>query len=250
MTWSLGIILGAGAFFFLAERIRPGREMASPPGWYARAVFLNACQLGIVVAAGMLWNDWFSTFSLFDMAKSMPPLAEGAVAWFVGTFVFYWWHRVRHEYDLVWRVMHQIHHSPARIETLTSFYKHPLEMASNSIIMSVLVFGVLGGSIEGAAWFNVFAAVGEFFYHANVSTPRWVGWFMQRPEHHSIHHQFGVHRYNYGDITWWDRIFGTFREAKTFSSRCGFGGDDESKLGAMLVFRDLEKAPKPVRRTA
>ncbi|HEX7185327.1 MAG TPA: sterol desaturase family protein, partial [Thermoanaerobaculia bacterium] len=61
--------------------------------------------------------------------------------------------------------------------------------------------------------------------------------FLQRPEHHSIHHQYGVHGFNYGDITWWDRLFGTFREAEEFAPRCGFGGDKEERLGRMLIFK-------------
>jgi hypothetical protein len=42
------------------------------------------------------------------------------------------------------RGLHQVHHSASRIEILTSFYKHPLEMAANSIIISVVLFAVLG----------------------------------------------------------------------------------------------------------
>ena len=45
-----------------------------------------------------------------------------------------------------------------------------------------------------------------------LRTPRWVGYVMQRPEHHSTHHEFNVHNYNYGDIKWWDRFFGTFKD--------------------------------------
>src|ERR1044072_4851092 len=48
-------------------------------------------------------------------------MPEGLVGWFIGTFVFYWWHRLRHR-DGVWRIFRQVHHSPARIEILTSFY--------------------------------------------------------------------------------------------------------------------------------
>jgi hypothetical protein len=36
------------------------------------------------------------------------------------SFIFrihtYWWHRARHDLNFLWRVCHQIHHSPARIE--------------------------------------------------------------------------------------------------------------------------------------
>jgi sterol desaturase/sphingolipid hydroxylase (fatty acid hydroxylase superfamily) len=221
------------------EHIAPGRALPRSPGWHARATLLNAAQLGIVLLGGVTWSVWLQGPSLFHLAGALPAPAQGFVCWFVGTFFFYWWHRARHESVFLWRVLHQIHHSASRIETLTSFYKHPAEIAINSVLSSAIVFVLLGASVEAAAWYSVFAALGEFYYHMNVRTPRWTGWFLQRPEHHSIHHQYGVHRDNYGDITWWDRLFGTFREADDFSPRCGYAAGREQRLGSMLRFCDV-----------
>ena len=232
------LIFVLGAILFVAERAWPGRDLPHSSGWYLRAVLLNACQLGIVLIAGLSWNQWFSGWSVFSLGGQIPAILEGFLAWFVGTFVFYWWHRIRHSSRICWRVLHQIHHSAARIEILTAFYKHPLEIAANSIIASTIIFVILGGSTEAAGWFNVFAAGGEFIYHSNLKTPKWIGWFLQRPEHHSIHHQYRVHHFNYGDITWWDRMFGTFMDTDEFAPRCGFRSGREQQLGHMLVFVD------------
>jgi sterol desaturase/sphingolipid hydroxylase (fatty acid hydroxylase superfamily) len=234
----VALILAATAIFFFAERMLPGRELPEAPGWYSRATFLNLSQVGIVLLAGVAWNQWLQHWSVFHVSRSMPALLQGLLGWFIGTFVFYWWHRARHDSNFLWRVCHQIHHSPARIELLTAFYKHPLEIACDSIIASALMFSFLGASPEAGAWFNVFAVFGEYFYHSNLRTPRWVGYFLQRPEHHSIHHQLDVHQFNYGDITWWDRLFGTFREADDFAPQCGFPDGHEKNLGRMLAFRD------------
>jgi sterol desaturase/sphingolipid hydroxylase (fatty acid hydroxylase superfamily) len=236
---SYALIFSAAAVFIVAERVLPGRKLQTVPGWYARAAVLNGCQLTVTLIAGVTWNEWFDGQALFHLAGELPPLLEGLVAWLVGTFVFYWWHRLRHQSDCCWIVFHQIHHSPARIETLTSFYKHPLEITVNSVLASTVLYLLLGASLEAAGWFNVFAAMGEMFYHCNLSTPRWVGYFLQRPEHHAIHHERGVHKYNYGDITWWDRLFGTFREADAFTTACGFAHGAERRLPAMLAFRDV-----------
>nr|WP_218022217.1 sterol desaturase family protein [Legionella bozemanae] len=84
----------------------------------------------------------------FHMSHYLPPYAGGFFAYFIATFVFYWWHRARHEFDFLWVGFHQIHHSPQRLEVITSFYKHPGEMIVNSIIGSLLVYTVLGLSIE------------------------------------------------------------------------------------------------------
>lgn len=235
----VSLILVIASIFFVAERLFPGRALPHSSGWYGRAVFLNLCQFVVVLLAGVTWDDWFKGHSILDISESFPVIVQGALSWFIGTFVFYWWHRARHKSNLLWVSLHQIHHSPSRIEILTSFYKHPLEIASNSIIISFVLFVVLGASPEATVWFNIFAATGELFYHSNLKTPHWVGYFMQRPEHHSIHHQLDVHDFNYGDITWWDRLFGTFKDTEGFVERCGFHEGRESLLGRMLLFKDV-----------
>ncbi len=234
----LALILAATILFFVAERILPGRELPEAPGWYLRAAFLNLCQVGMVLLAGVAWDRWFQAWSLFHIAKAMLPVLQGFAGWFIGTFVFYWWHRARHDVKFLWRVFHQVHHSPSRIEILTAFYKHPVEIAADSMLANALMYVFLGASPAAGAWFSVFAVLGEYFYHSNLRTPHWVGYFLQRPEHHSVHHQLDLHSFNYGDITWWDRLFGTFREAEDFAPQCGFPAGHERKLGGMLLFRD------------
>lgn len=227
------------AVFLVVERVLPGRELPASPGWYLRAALLNAAQLGVVIVGGITWSVWLQGPSLLHIADQMHPLAQGFVCWFVGTFMFYWWHRARHRSNFLWLALHQIHHSPTRIETLTAFYKHPLEITINSILSTAIVFVLLGASVEASGWYSFFAALGEFFYHSNVRTPLWWGYFFQRPEQHSVHHQKNVHDFNYGDITWWDRMFGTFREAEHFVPQCGYAGTREQRLPAMLLLKDV-----------
>jgi hypothetical protein len=88
---------------------------------------------------------------------------------------------------------------------------------------------------------NCFAGIGEYFYHANIKTPKWLRYFIQTPELHSIHHQYDVHKYNFSDIPLWDRIFGTYKDTTEFVDRCGFPKGAEEKLGEMLVFKDVYK---------
>ncbi len=233
------LIIGIAIAFFAFERLFPGRTLPNSQGWYFRAALLNCSQLCVVTLAGISWDTWLRHLSIFDISQSLPAPAQGLLAWFIGTFVFYWWHRARHESNVLWNSLHQIHHSASRIEILTSFYKHPAEMMSNSIIISLVLFTVLGATPEAAAWFNLIAATGEFFYHSNLKTPRWVGYVMQRPEHHSIHHEINVHRYNFGDITWWDRLFGTFKDTDSFAAQCGFDEGREQELGKMLLFKNV-----------
>src|SRR5215831_9271850 len=120
------------AFVFL-ERKFPGRELPQSAGWYLRSISINTVQLLLH------FGDW--SF----------PVIEGLVYWFFGTFVFYWWHRLRHANGF-WLVFHQVHHSPKRIEVLTSFYKHPIEIIADSLITGFLIYYVLGGTALAGAW--------------------------------------------------------------------------------------------------
>jgi hypothetical protein len=36
--------------------------------------------------------------------------------------------------------------------------------------------------------------------HANIRTPRWLGYLIQRPESHGVHYGRGIHRCNYSDL--------------------------------------------------
>src|SRR5262245_35396893 len=226
------------AAFLVLERLYPGRQLPHSRGWYVRALAINFVQLAITLATGNLWQEVFTGRSVLQLAAWRFPVAEGFAGWFIGTFVYYWWHRLRHQ-DGFWRIFHQVHHSPARIEILTSFYKHPVEILANAILSAAILYPLLGCSLLGAVWYNFFAATGEYFYHANVKTPAWLRYLIQTPELHSIHHQYGVHAFNYSDIPLWDRLFGTYRDATAFSARCGFPDGAEQRLGAMLAFVDV-----------
>ena len=224
--------------FLIWERVHPGRALPNSAGWYVRALLLNFIQLAITLLAGKLWLKLFDGGSLLNLASINFSMAEGFLGWVAGTFLFYWWHRLRHRNGF-WVVFHQIHHSASRIEILTSFYKHPLEIFLNSLFTAIILFPVLGVSLMASFWYNFFAATGEYFYHANVKTPRWLRYFVQTPELHSIHHQFDHHTHNFSDLPIWDRIFGTYRDATQFSHRCGFSKGAEQRLAEMLVFRNV-----------
>jgi sterol desaturase/sphingolipid hydroxylase (fatty acid hydroxylase superfamily) len=235
----LTAILAVFVFCFVLERLIPGWPLPRIRTWSLRVLLINGVQLGVVVLAGFTWERWLSSASLLHLSKSMSPAAGGVVAYFIATFIFYWWHRWRHEHDFLWRGFHQIHHSPQRLEVITSFYKHPGEMIVNSITGSLLVYTVLGLSLEAGAIYTMCTALGEFFYHTNIKTPRWIGFFFQRPEMHRIHHQHNRHKNNYGDITWWDMLFGTYENPKEWVHTCGFDDEKEQRLLEMLAYKDV-----------
>ncbi|MBK7842676.1 MAG: sterol desaturase family protein [Bdellovibrionales bacterium] len=225
---------------FVVERSFPGWKLPRVKTWAFRVLLLNVAQLGVILLAGISWEKWLNGWSLVQLGSfGLLVWFEGFIAYFLATFIFYWWHRYRHESPVLWRLFHQIHHSPQRIEVITSFYKHPIEMVINSILGSLIVFAILGLSLEGAAYYTFFTAIGEFFYHTNVNTPQWLGYIFQRPEMHRYHHEYQQHKSNYGDIVWWDILFGTYRNPVKFESTCGFDDEKEQRLAEMLAWEDV-----------
>jgi sterol desaturase/sphingolipid hydroxylase (fatty acid hydroxylase superfamily) len=75
--------------------------------------------------------------------------------------------------------------------------------------------------------------------HANVRTPRWLGYVVQRPESHSRHHARGVHAGNYSDLPIFDLLFGTFDNPPAFAKRAGFYDGASARVAEMLSFRDV-----------
>ena len=115
-----------------------------------------------------------------------------------------------------------------------------LTLAATLAFLAALVLYVFCGvSIEGAIWFNFFAATAEYFYHANLRTPAWMRYIIQTPQLHCVHHELDVHKYNFSDLPVWDRLFGTYKDATKFAPACGFPNHNERKVLDMLRFRDV-----------
>ena len=226
------IVLAVALVMIAVEVMHPGRRWPSVAGWWSRALLLNGVQVGSVLLAGVLWDSWMAQHRPWS-ADSLGPVAGGLVGYVTITFVYYWWHRWRHAVPMLWRWFHQVHHSPQRIEIITSFYKHPFEIVLNGVLSSAIVYLLVGLGPAAAANAVLLSGLAELVYHWNVPTPYWVGFLIQRPESHCVHHQEGLHDYNYSDLPLWDMLFGTFRNPRRWDSRCGFGAQ-EYRLPEML----------------
>jgi len=233
------LIIGIGVFLMILERIVPDQKLPHVKGWWTRVIIINVLQLGIVILGSYTWDIWLKQFSLFSLSTQLSALTGGLVAYFIVTFVFYWWHRWRHDINFLWLTFHQLHHSPQRIETITSFYKHPAEIICNSILIGAINFLILGLSIESAAYCILFSSIGEYVYHMNIKTPHWMGYIFQRPEMHRIHHERNKHYNNFSDLPIWDMLFGTFENPKVRDMECGFKPEREKKLVDMLGFKNV-----------
>jgi len=242
------IVIVVALVMVLFEATRPGRTWPHVAGWWLRAAVLNGIEVGSVYVAGVLWDGWFSSHRPWS-ADSLGVVGGSLVGYLVITFFYYWWHRWRHQSPFLWRWFHQLHHSPQRIEVITSFYKHPFEIFANSVISSAILYLVVGVGPEAAAGAILLSGLAELFYHWNVKTPYWLGYIFQRPESHCVHHQEGLHSHNYADLPLWDMLFGTFRNPRQWEARCGFGANRELRMREMLVGIDVNADEKPPAET-
>jgi sterol desaturase/sphingolipid hydroxylase (fatty acid hydroxylase superfamily) len=237
------IVLAVGLVMLSCEAARPGRSWPKVAGWWARAVALNSFEVLIIVVSGLAWDRWMVRHRPWS-ADALGVTGGAFAGYFALTFVYYWWHRFRHSSLFLWRWVHQMHHSPQRIEVITSFYKHPIEIISNGVLSSAVLYLTVGVNVKAATYAMLLSGLAELFYHWNVRTPYWVGYIFQRPESHCIHHQEGLHSYNYADLPLWDMLFGTFRNPRKWDARCGFGPEGELRFQEMLAGVDVS-TPKP-----
>ena len=118
-------------------------------------------------------------------------------------------HRSCHAFHPLWLMGHQVHHSPRRLDIPGSAVFHPLDMALLTATSTIVSVFVLGLDPVAAAGVGYVGAVYGMFQHWNVKTPRWIGYVIQRPEAHGLHHELGVHARNYSDFPLWDILMGT-----------------------------------------
>ena len=120
-----------------------------------------------------------------------------------------------------------------------AFWFHPLDSLGWALLGSLSLVWIMGVSAEAALIISIAATFPAMFQHVNVRTPRWLGYIVQRPESHSIHHQRGVHAFNYGDIPLFDMLFGTFRNPAEWQEVAGFHEGSTTEIGSLLAFRKI-----------
>lgn len=228
----------------IPPRFLRGRRFPAVRGWRARGLAFFVLTTTLSSLLPLLWLDWSRTHRLLDL--EWLGLAPGAVVAFVVSEGFgYWWHRAQHHVGFLWRWTHQLHHSAERVDLAGAFVFHPFDTAATTAVTSLSALLVVGVSPSAAAIAGALASFYGVFQHANIVTPTWLGWIIQRPESHCVHHQRELHAYNYANLPLWDIVFSTFRNPPAWRGHAGFWDGASSLLGAMLAGVDVnERRPR------
>jgi sterol desaturase/sphingolipid hydroxylase (fatty acid hydroxylase superfamily) len=198
------------------------------------------CSIGgalVALATGALLSKLLGGAHLIDGARLG---AWGVPLGLLGlTLCSYWMHRALHRSDTLFRVFHQLHHSAERIDVFSANFGHPaqlvLQITLNTLVLSVAL-GLPHTTV--AATIAITSALNTF-QHLNIATPVWLGYVIQRPESHNLHHERDVHASNYCDLPLWDVVFGTFRNPREPVAGVGYYDFASRRIGDMLLFRDV-----------
>lgn len=236
---NIPVLVSVAAVVMITIEYSYSMQLPKTPHWWPRVILFNLLQVAASFLGPLTWDMWLPLFNLVDMSSQSLGL-QVTFGYALVTFIYYWWHRARHNIPWLWQCFHQIHHSPVRIEVVTSFYKHPLEILLNGILSSFILFTLLGLSGVAAAGVVLITGLAELFYHWNIRTPYVLGFIFQRPESHRLHHKQNFHHKNYSDLPIWDILFGTFENPRAPVRKCGFGDQRELLLWEMLCFKNVE----------
>ncbi|MDZ4253602.1 MAG: sterol desaturase family protein [Sulfuritalea sp.] len=149
---------------------------------------------------------------------ALPQWAALVLAVVALDFAIYLQHVMFHAVPALWR-LHRVHHADPDFDVTTGARFHPVEIIL-SMLIKFSVIAVLGAPAAAVLVFEVLLNATAMFNHANLKLPAGVDAMLRRllvtPDMHRVHHSTNVAEANsnFGfNLTWWDRLFGTYRAA-------------------------------------
>lgn len=235
------IMLAMFALLAIAERLFPGRPLPRVPGWHTRALAVFAAYFLLSSYLPLLWADALAPLQLLDLS-GWPMGAAMALGLVVYEPFGYAYHRGMHSIDAWFRVSHQMHHSAERFDVYGAFWFSPLDIVGWTLVPSVALtlLGLPPAPATATATMLMITILG-IFQHANLRTPHWLGYFVQRPESHTIHHARRIHAKNYADLPVIDMLFDSFENPRRFQHATGFWDGASARVLDMLLARDVSR---------
>jgi sterol desaturase/sphingolipid hydroxylase (fatty acid hydroxylase superfamily) len=165
-------------------------------------VLAGSVVLGTFLAAEIGTGLWPSAW---------PILAQLCLALVIAEFVEYWFHRLMHENEILWR-LHATHHSAPRLYWLNAVRFHPIDLFLVGT-GKLVPLAVLGAGEQVFALVVLFSAVHGAFQHANLQIRLGpLNWVFSMAELHRWHHSRNIREANTnygGNLIVWDIVFGT-----------------------------------------
>jgi len=125
-------------------------------------------------------------------------------------------HVLFHRVLFFWRI-HRMHHTDMDLDLTSALRFHPLEIII-SLLIKMAVVAALGPPAVAVFIFEVLLNGMAMFNHGNFQISTRMDNFLRKivvtPDmhlvHHSIHQQESNHNFGF-NLSWWDRLFGTYQ---------------------------------------
>ncbi|MBF0264350.1 MAG: sterol desaturase family protein, partial [Gammaproteobacteria bacterium] len=182
-------------------------------------VFLNSLILRVLFPAAAVGMAFFAQQQGWGILYyyEVPTLAAIIISIIAMDFIIYLQHVMVHAVPALWR-LHRVHHADLDYDVTTGARFHPLEIILSMLIKFATII-VLGAPVVAIIIFEVILNALAMFNHGNIALPdimdKVLRWLIVTPDMHRIHHSVedDETNSNFGfNLTWWDRVFGTYRQ--------------------------------------
>lgn len=233
--------IGALLAFFLIEHwfpIFPQQNVAKFNRWKVNLTFtflllFIATFPALLTSAMVYYEGW----GLFHIARDLPTPLYLIISIVVLDFGLYLQHFLFHKTPVFWR-LHRIHHTDLAFDVSLAGRFHPISGIFVALTRISIIL-LLGIEPLGFVMHLLLLAIFIQFVHSNIYLPMWLDKIIRMifvtPRMHYVHHSTTVKETNsnYGVIfSFWDRIFGTYRESPA-------AGYDKMQLG-LKEFRNAD----------
>ncbi|MDQ6997606.1 MAG: sterol desaturase family protein [Mariprofundus sp.] len=185
-------------------------------------IVLDMLLVRIVFPAGAVGASWWAnnhSFGLFNWLGWNESVSV-IIAVILLDLVVYGQHVLFHAVPWLWR-LHIVHHADKEIDVSTGLRFHPLEIML-SMLIKISAVVLLGVPVLAVLIFEIILNAMAMFNHSNVRLPLRLDAILRllviTPDIHRIHHSIikAETNSNFGfNLSFWDRLFGTFRAQPT-----------------------------------
>jgi sterol desaturase/sphingolipid hydroxylase (fatty acid hydroxylase superfamily) len=213
------IALAVPLFFVLiAIEIAWSRRRAVSVYRFSDAITNLSCgitsQIVLLAWAALQLGIYTWVFEHARLVSIPTPWLPWAVAFLGVDFLYYWWHRLSHEVNVLWAA-HVVHHSSEDYNLAVALRQAVL--THWTAVPFYLPLAVLGVPPLTFAVTHALSTLYQFWIHTQlvgkVRGP--LDWILNLPSHHRVHHAINPAYLdkNYGaTLIVWDRLFGTYVE--------------------------------------
>lgn len=182
-------------------------------------VTFNTVLLRLLFPAAALGMAAFAADQGWGLLRyyQIPSWLSVPIAVFAMDFVIWLQHVMMHAVPALWR-LHRVHHADLDYDLTTGARFHPIEIILSMQIKFATIM-VLGPPLVAVILFEVILNGMALFNHGNVRLPPALDRRLRRlvvtPDMHRVHHSVedDEANSNFGfNLSWWDRLFGTYRE--------------------------------------